>query len=207
MVLDVNEAEQNRVVDVGNALSSSAESRAQERRSVMEFDAIHLRTDGLGEAVVSRRFCVEGAESEAGNPFVDLLRNERDVEKELEGRNIEFASSWVLSRTTHLVLLAQERSPVLLNVELSLADQICDPQRPISSFLPCSWLLPLTRLLGEHDGRAPPALFERLVQPRNDDPVPFRISDEFNGATIDETHLASMMKIARQILGDCPVCE
>lgn len=51
----------------------------------MELDPVHLRADDLGDAVVRSRKGVEGAEGEAFLVFVDLLRDERDVEEELEG--------------------------------------------------------------------------------------------------------------------------
>jgi hypothetical protein len=83
MVLDVNDAEEDRVVGVGYALASSAEGDAKKRRSMVELDAIHLGADDLGQAVVRRRSGVERAERESWDPLVDLLRDERDVEVEL----------------------------------------------------------------------------------------------------------------------------
>lgn len=83
VILDVNDAKQNRVVDIWDAFASTAHRRPQQWSSVMELDPIHFRTDDLGQAVVSGWSWIESAQSEARNPFVDLLRNERDVEEKL----------------------------------------------------------------------------------------------------------------------------
>lgn len=56
---------------------------------MMELDAVHLGANDLSQAVVRGRRGVEGAEGESWNPFVDLLRDERDVEEELRWRERE----------------------------------------------------------------------------------------------------------------------
>lgn len=83
MILDVNNPEKHRIVNIGNALSPLAQRRPEQRRSVMQMYAVHVGAEKVGETIVGGRIRVEGTEGEVGDVFVDLLGDEGDVEEEL----------------------------------------------------------------------------------------------------------------------------
>ena len=76
VVLDVNDAEENSIVDVWNTISSPTHCGAQKRCGVMELDAIHLGTDDPCKTVMGRRVRIHGAQCQTRHVFVNLLRDQ-----------------------------------------------------------------------------------------------------------------------------------
>lgn len=76
--------EQNGVVHVRHALASATERGPEQRRRMVELGAMHVGANDLGEAVVRWWRGIESAEGEVRDVFVDLLRDEVDVEEELQ---------------------------------------------------------------------------------------------------------------------------
>lgn len=84
MILDMDDPKQHRVVHVRDTLTPFAHRSADEGRRMVQVDAVHVGPEDVGEAVVRRRERVEWAQGEVRDVFVDLLRDEGDVEEELQ---------------------------------------------------------------------------------------------------------------------------
>lgn len=80
MVLDVNDAEQDRVVNGWFAFASPAKRYSKQRCRVMEMNPVHLGADHVGQAVVRWRVLIDGSQGQAVDVFVNSLGYERDVE-------------------------------------------------------------------------------------------------------------------------------
>lgn len=83
VIFDVYDAEQNRIVNVGDAIPPSAHRGTQKGCGMMELDTVHLRSDDTCQAIVSRRTRIHRSQREAWHPFVDLLRDQRYVKEQL----------------------------------------------------------------------------------------------------------------------------
>jgi len=113
---------------------------------------------------------------------------------------------------THLIILAEERTPILLDIELVFSDQICGVEELtlLSSYSDLtraqfSTHQSVRRTRSEHSI----PLVSKLSSIRE---LPFCDNElvsigEWQERVNRKAYLASMMKSARQILGERPVCE
>lgn len=171
------------IVRVGDTLASPAQRDSQQGRRMMELCHTHVGSKQFSETVVLWGIGVRRSESETGDIFVDSLRNERDVEVELERRNIVSLGIPRVGEEERniadFVLFSQEGTPVLLDIRLILPNEIS--------------------LLFEVNRGRPSSFRKSLLQSRNDHP---RIDDEDRSTDVGR---ATSLRINHE--GLAIVCE
>lgn len=86
---------------------------------MVQVHAVHVGAEKVGQAVVRGRERVERAQSQVRHVFVDLLRDERDVEEELvvlaeEGRPVLFDAARVARSVSSRVVSVLSGPPTYL---------------------------------------------------------------------------------------------
>lgn len=85
----------------------------------MQMNAVHVSAEEVRQAVVRGRERVEWPEGQVRDVFVDLLRDERDVEEELvvlaeEGRPVLFDAARAVRRISTCAVTVSARPPTYL---------------------------------------------------------------------------------------------